>query len=152
MSRLADLGDKFSNLPTLIVEFEEAFEGIEENLRLSGKALDKALNEQSTWPIFYAQRRAELKTIMKYLDAQVSAARGRLARRYVENYSRTLGERVMNSFIDSEDEYLKINELYLEIAELHDKFDDAVSAFDKRGFALRDLTAARIATIQNATL
>lgn len=152
MSRLGDLGINFANIPSLIDEYEQAFTTVAENLRLGGKALDHALNEQSTWPIYYAQRRAELKTILKFLDAQVSSTRGTLARRYVENYSRSLGERVMNSYIDSEPEFLRMNELYLEVAELYDKYDSAVDAFDKRGFALRDLTAARIATIQNAIL
>lgn len=152
MSRIADLGVKFSNLPALIAEYEQAFENVEEHLRLGGKALDKSLAEQGAWPIYYAQRRAELKTIMKYLDAQVAAVRGRVARRYNENSSIKLGERMLNNYIDADDEFLKINELYLEVGELHEKYDAAVDAFDKRGFALRDLTAARVASIQNAIL
>lgn len=152
MSRIADLGDKNINLPKLIGEYEDALEGIENNLKLGGKTHDKALQEQATWPIYYAQRRAELKTLMKFIDAQVSSVRGSFSRRYNENYSTKLGERMMERYIDNEEGYLKVYELYLEVAELHDKFDAAVDAFDKRGFALRDLTAARVAQIQSALL
>ena len=152
MSRIADLGTKFNNLPTLIAEYEKAFQNVEDHLRISGKALDKALAEQGAHPVFYGQRRAEIKSILKYLDAQVSAVRGRLTRKFNENYNPKLGERMMNGYIDAEPEYLAIHELYLEVAELYEKFDAACDAFDKRGFALRDLTSARVHSIQSAML
>jgi hypothetical protein len=152
MSRIADLGEKNINLPKLIGEYEDALSTIDDNLKLSGKTHDQALKEQATWPIYYSQRRAELKTLMKYLDAQVASVRGSFSRRYNENYSTKLGERMMERYIDNEEAYVKMYELYLEVAELHDKFDAAVDAFDKRGFALRDITAARVAQIQSALL
>lgn len=152
MSKIADLGPANSKLPNVIATYEDGLAEVQDNLRLTGKLHDKALQEQATWPIYYSERRAELKTLMKYLDAQVYAVRGRLTRKYNENYSKQLGERMMNSYIDAEEEYLRMHELYLEVAELHDKYDAVVDAFDKRGFALRDLTSARIAQIQNATL
>jgi hypothetical protein len=152
MSRIHQLGVKNANLPVLIGEFEDAFAEIEQHLSLTGKTLDSALKEQGSWVIYYAQRRAELKTVLSYLDDQVSAVRGQLAKRYVENYSRALGERVMNSFIDSEPEYLKVRELYLEVEDLYSRYDAAVNAFEKRGYALRDLTNARIHQLQNSQL
>lgn len=152
MSRLADLGHQYNNLPNLIAEYEDAFADVAEHLRLAGKMLEVAQKEQGAWPIYYATRRAELKTILDYLDDRVSAKRGELAKRYVENYSRQVGERVMNSFIDSEPEYLKIRELYLEVEDLYRRYDAAVDAFDKRGYAIRDITNARINQLQNSQL
>lgn len=152
MSRIADLGAKLVNLPALIAEYEQAFENIEANLTIKGKTLDQALKEQSTYPIYYDARRVELKTLMKYLDAQVSRVRGQLTKKYKENYSRELGERQLNSYIDQEEDYLKMNELYLECEELYEKYVAAVEAFTKRGFALRDITLARVNQIQDALL
>lgn len=149
MSRIAELGPKNINLPKLIAQYEDDFDKVADNLRITGKLLGECLREQGTWPIYYSQRRAELKTLLKHMDGEVSAVRGGLAKRYVENYSRALGERVMNSYIDSEAEYLSMNSLYLEILELYEKYDAAVDAFEKRGFALRDLTLARVHSIQD---
>lgn len=152
MSKIGLIGPKNAGLPVLIAEYEDAFQDVEQHLKLTGKSLDSALKEQGSWVIFYAQRRAELKTILKYMDDQVAAVRGSLAKRYVENYSRALGERVMNSFIDGEQEYLRIRELYLEVEDLYNRYDAAVDAFEKRGYALRDLTNARIHQLQNSQL
>lgn len=152
MSRISQLGPKYANLPEVLEEFERAFVDVVDHLRLTGKTLDKALQEQGAWIIFYAQRRAELKTLLKYLDDRVSAVRGKLAKQYVESYSRTIGERVMSSYIDSEPEYLTIRELYLEVEDLFNRYDAAVDAFEKRGYALRDLTNARIHQLQNSLL
>lgn len=152
MSRIIDLGLNYSKLPTLIAEYEDAFANVEEHLKLTGKILDTALKEQGAWIIYYAQRRAELKTVLKYLDDRVSAVRGALAKRYVENYPRSLGERVMSSYIDSEPEYLNIRELYLEVEDLYARYDAAVDAFEKRGYALRDITNARIHSLQTSQL
>lgn len=149
MSKITELGPENANLPTLVVQYEVDLEAAEANLKISGKTLDVALREQATWPIYYSQRRAELKSLMKYLDTKVSAVRGTIARRYVENYSRTLGERVMNSYIDAEPEYIKAYQLYLEIAELYEKYDSVCEAYTIRGFALRDLTTARVNSIQD---
>jgi hypothetical protein len=148
MSKIAELGQSMSNLPALIIQYEADLEAAVENLKISGKILDLALREQGTWPNYYSQRRAELKTLMKYLESNVAATRSRIARRY-EQYSIKLSDRLLYSYIDGEDEFLKINQLYLEVEELYSKYDAVVDAFDKRGFALRDLTLARVHSIQD---
>lgn len=141
-----------SNLPKVIAEYEQAFEGVEQNLRLTGKTLDAALKEQGAWIIYYGARRGELKTLLKFMDDQVASVRGSVTKRYVENYSRQVGERVMNTFVDAEPEYLSMRELYLEIEDLYNRYDAAVDAFEKRGYALRDLTNARIHQLETSQL
>ena len=61
MSRIGDLGPKMANLPQLISEYELAFSRIESDLTIRGKTLETALKEQATFPIYYDQRRVELK-------------------------------------------------------------------------------------------
>lgn len=144
MSRIPDLGEKNAKLPALLAEYESELDAIEERLRIKGKLLEVAQQEQCAWPMFYEARRVELKTLVKYFDDQVSKVRGTLVRRYTENYSRSLGERAMNSYIDADEAYLKMRELYLEVEELYEKYAAIADAFTKRGFALRDLTTAKV--------
>lgn len=144
MSRIADLGSGYKNLPALIAEYEAEIDAAPERLTLKGKTLAEALKEQCSWPMFYEVRKAEVKTLVKYIEAQVEKVRGQLGRRYKDNLSLDVGERMLNSFINSEAEYLKVNELRLEVEELYEKYSAMDKAFDKRGFALRDMTTAKV--------
>lgn len=152
MSRIQDLGNKLANLPTVIAEYEEAFIDVKTHLKLTGKTLEQAQKEQGSWTIYYSSRRAELKTLLKYLDDLVSATRGNVTKRYVENYSRSVGERVLATFVDADPEYLKMRELYLEVEDLYNRYDAAVDAFERRGYTIRDITNARINNLHNSDL
>ena len=149
MSRVDLVGFKLTQIPDLIATYETDLAEADEHLQFRTKTLNTSLREQGTWPAYYGQRLAELKKLLKYMDAQVSAVRGRLARGYVENYSRALGERVMNTYIDSEPEYLNMYQLYLEVQEIHDKYTIVYDNFTTRSFALRDMTLARVNDVQD---
>ena len=152
MSIIDKLGENLCNLPKVIAEFEDAFVAVEKNLTIKGKTLNAAQVEQTAYPFYYAALRAELKTLVNILDMRVSKVRGQLVKKYKENYSRDLGERQLNSYVDQEEPYLQARELYLECEELLEKYSAAVDAFTKRGFALRDLTEARVNDIHDTPL
>lgn len=149
MSRIGDLGPNLANLPNIIASYEDALQQAREVLPIENKTLERAHKEQCAWIGYFDERRAELKTLVKYLMANESKVRGQLVRRYTERSTRALGERAMNSYIDSEAEYLAAHELLLEVEELYEKYTAVVEAFNKRGFALRDITAARVADVQH---
>lgn len=152
MSRIGDLGSNFANLPTLIAEYEDALELAREILPVHNKTLEKALKEQCAYIVYFDERRAEIKTLVKHMTIQVAKVRGGLVRKFNEGHNRSLGERMINSYIDNEDSYIQVHELLLEIEELYDKYVAVVEAFTKRGFALRDMTSARIADVHNTPL
>ena len=152
MTRIAELGPKFEHLPAILAEYDDDLANVEGHLQVKGKTLEQALKEQASWPFWYDDRRAEVKALLKFMESKVQAVRGKLARQYVENYSRQLNERTMNAYIDSEAEYLSISQLYLEIDELYEKYTAVIDAFTKRGFALRDMTALRIHSMENVML
>lgn len=147
MSRIQDLGKNNTNLPNLIHEYDNEIKEAEDRLRIRGKLLEVAQQEQCAWPLFYEVRKTELKSLVKYFQAEVARVRGTHVRRYTENYSRQLGDRAMNGYIDAEESYLQMNQLLLEVEELYDQYVSICEAFTKRGFALRDLTSAKIAEI-----
>jgi hypothetical protein len=152
MSRIQDLGKSFANLPQIIADYEQAFANITQDLAVKGKMLEVALREQASNSYYYESRKAELKVLLKYMDSQVAKVRGTLIRRYKENYSRDLGERQLNNYVDAETDYLTVYELYLECEELYEKYSAACDAFTKRGFALRDITNARCDSVHDSEL
>lgn len=153
MSNIAKLkgipADVMVRLPALMAGYELDIEQVEQRLSLKGKSGAEALKEQAAWPIYYGMKKAELDKLVKFMDSQVKACRGKLYRKTVDVSARDLGERARERYIDNEPEYQDYNELYLELEELRDKFAAVSDAFDRRGFALRDWTALKIASMQD---
>ena len=152
MSRIPDLGTKYANLPGMIHEYDTELSEAAKRLSIRGKNLDVALQEQCAWPLFYDVKRAELKTLVKYFDSQKASVRGMLTRKFKENYSRDIGDRMTEKYIDNEPDYLQIHGLCLEIEEIYDQYNAVMDAFKVRGFALRDLTEAKVASIHNSLI
>jgi hypothetical protein len=152
MSAVEKISSSLARLPDLIMQFEEDLTGIEDILAVRGKTLEHALKEQAAYPYYFDSRRCELKTLAKFLEANMSSVRGKLTRQYIEQSSRALSERVMNSYIDHESEFATAHVLYLEAFELLEKYEAISEAFTKRGYALRDITAARTKDVHNAIL
>lgn len=148
MSKIDLLKKDFSILPDILAEYDEALEQARELLPIAGKTLNTAQKEQCGGYAFFDERRAELKTLVKFMSAQVDKVRGELTRKYMGS-SRDMGERLIAKYIDSEQAYLSMHELLLEVEEIYEKYTAVVDAFTKRGYALKDLTAARIAEIHN---
>lgn len=152
MSIMLRLGINMSKLPNLLEQYTEDLSTYADNLVISGKTLEKSLREQATWSAFYGERAVELGIIVKHLEAQVKKVRGRLSAQYNENYNPALSERMTDKYIDKEDDYLDTYEMLLEVQELYEKYKMVLDAFNRRGFALRDITSARIAEIHQVTL
>jgi hypothetical protein len=152
LSRIPDLGKNFERLPDLLSEYDEHLALAPERIAIKGKIIEEALKEQAAWPVFYDEKRRELNTLVKYMDSRVNAIRGKLTRAYTENYSRELSDRLKDKYIDNETDFLSINEIYLEIYELAEKYEAVVEAFKVRGFALRDITTLRVNSLHDGTL
>lgn len=143
---------ELTDIPSLVAQYEEDLSSYTENLTITGKTLERALKEQPTWSAYYGEKLVELDILVKYMEAQVKRVRGKLVVQYNENYNPALSERMMDKYIDKEPEYLSIYDFMLEIKGIRDKYELVLEAFNRRGFALRDLTAARVAEVQSYTL
>lgn len=156
MSRISEIRGSWEklkeNLPTLLFEYHEDLDLAEKRLSLKGKTMEAALKDQAAWPIVYANMKAELDTILKYVALQVDRQRGIAYQRYTEQYSRELSDRAKERYIDQNEDYLKYQELYLEVQEVREKASAVVDAFTTRGFALRDLTQIRINQLHSVEL
>lgn len=152
MSRIGDLGKEMSNLPSLLAGYDEQLDQARLVIPVKGKTLETAQREQCSWFVYFDERRVELKTLVKYMTAHVAKVRGALTRKYNEVPSKALGERLIKNYIDHDIEYLKAYELLLEVEELFEKYESITDAFTKRGFALRDITSARISEVHNTPI
>lgn len=152
MTRIAALGSKLEHLPDILERYENELDGAELQIKLEGKKLEHANVENASWQVFYDQRRIELKTVVDYLDARVQKIRGRLFRSYTESHQRELSDRAKDKYIDNEQAFLDMYELYLEAKELYNKYQAVVDAFTTRGYALNNITKIRVASLEDVEL
>lgn len=155
MSRLDIVSGKFEDvaeqLPRLLETYERLIESAPQKLSVIGKTLEEALKEQAEYPHAFLNAKAELEALRKFMSAEVNKIRSQEYRKY-EQYSRSLSDRAIDKYIDSEEIFLLYNRLYLEIDEMHGKITAVCDAFTTRGFALRDVTQIRINQIHTAVL
>lgn len=155
MSLIPDLAMKDgvpTGLPDIIANYESELVEAKENLIIKGKTLEKANFENPTWQLYYDQRRVELHTLLKYLDGLVASARGKLFRSYTETYQRDISDRAKDQYINNEPAYLDMYEIYLEIKDVHDRYQAICDAYKSRGYALNNITKIRVASLEDAII
>lgn len=160
MSKIPDLGnlkstdlkERFKNLPDLLATYDSELKNAEQDLAIKGKSLENANKENPSLYSFYDERRLELKTLVDFMDNQVARTRGRLWRTFTENNNRELSDRSKDKYIDGEQAYLDIYEIYLEVKDLQQQYESVVEAFKLRGYALKNITEIRVASLENVLL
>lgn len=134
------LHQNVANVVKIIEVFEDDLKDYKEHLRLKGKNLVVANNEQPSWLVYYDARRTKLKASLDFMEAHVQSVRGKLWKDYTENYSRDLQTKDKEQYINNEPNFLNAYELYLELKELYDRYVAIVDAFKARGYALNNIT------------
>ncbi len=154
MSPLDKIAQDITLLPDVLAEYEALIEeeAVKANLFIKGKVLETANTEQSGWVFYYSSRKAEVYSIVKWLEAKLGAVRGKFFKQYTEHYTRELNDRTKDKYIDNEKEVLAQLELYLQVKELHEKYVAVCDAFTARGFALRNITELRIRSLEDSII
>jgi hypothetical protein len=154
LSALDRIVGNIHRLPAVLEEYERGLdqETVEANLAIKGKVLEVANTEQAGWLLYYSSRKAELYALLKWLEGQLSAVRGKHFRAYTEHYQRELSDRQKDKYIDNEQDVQVQLELYLTVKEMHDRYEAVVDAFQARGFALRNITELRIRSLEDSVI
>lgn len=151
MSIRKQLGDNYKNLGKILAPYITDLNNKDENIILKGKNLEFANKEQVAWISYYDERRIELETFVKFFNAELLNVRATLFKA-MEQYPRELSDRMKDKYIDGNDEYLKVYELYLSVKELYNHYVSIVETFKARGFALRNITEIRINSLEDVTI
>ena len=149
---MIDIGIDYENLPDVLIKYEDILDGAYDNLTIKGKTLEAANREQPVLLFTYDQHRVELETLLKYFEYQSNKVRSNLFKNFTENFSIELGDRAKQLYIDREPTFNTINSLLLEVRELCKKYESLAEAFKARGYALKNITDARINQIYNEVI
>ena len=132
-------------IPTLLIEYEDDIREADKRLSMSGKSGAQTQKEQCAWPVYYGMKKAEINKLLSFIEMRVEAVRSELYKTYNSvQAARVLPDRTIEKYIDGEDKYLSIREMYLEVQELKDKYTVICESFTQRGFALRDWTTLKV--------
>jgi hypothetical protein len=136
----------------VLADYEKHLEHTEKHLKIKGKTLAEANKEHASHHYYYNLKKIEIKTVCDYLEKYLDSIRGRLYVKYNEKNSRSLTHTQIDRYIDKDEEYLEWYEVYLAVKESKETFTAVVDAFNSRGFALKNITSAIIANVQESVL
>lgn len=141
-----------SNLVEILDEYDQVFDKAEQDLEIAGKTLHDANKDQPNHMSFYGSKLVELKALQKFVDMHANSIRGTLWSEYKEKYSITLGTKDIDQYCNKEEKFININQLVILVHESVGHFEALLEAFRARGFALRNITEARIAEVSEFVL
>ena len=151
MSIVRQLGKNLEHFDTIMEGYEKELLEAKPRLELKGKTLEDANKEQASWRYYYDARKSELSVLVEHFEKQVARVRARLFKG-LEKYPRDLSDRAKDKYIDQEADYLDMYNILLEVREMYTKYSALVSAFEARGWALRNVTEIHIHNIRENTL
>lgn len=153
MSTIAKLGGtNLPNLPKVLASIEKRLDGWEKNIQLDGKNIEIANVEQPSWIAYYDQLCVETGIILDYVELQVKKVRAERIKYVRSNSSREYTDTAIQKVIDDNEEFIKIQELYLEVKEIYDKCKAVVEAFKQRSYSLNNIVKIREAELENITI
>lgn len=144
MSKIEEIKDP-KNIPDVLAPYQAELDTVESKLLIEGKKLEHANREQPQWQYYFEIRKVELNSLIKYLETDLNRIRGKLFKNFTENHRMDLSDRAKDKYIDNEPAYLAKYEIYLEVKEVYDKYTAICEAFQSRGYALNNITRARVA-------
>lgn len=147
MSRIAELGSDYTELLTILAQYDNELTSAKDKLTATGR-LDVLIGKTSGYLHYYDQRKTELHTLVKFFQSEEARIRSCLFRSYKENFSRALNANEINKYIDGESTYINIHGLLLEVEEMYELYKVAVDSFMNRHYALSNITKLRVAQLE----
>jgi len=148
MSLIPHLGDGYEKLPAILDQFAKELLPAKEQFSNDGKLLENCLSKNSALMHYYDERRIRLHTLVKFFKMEKERVQSNLFKKYNENYSRDLGLQLIAKYVASEDEYIFVGKLALEVEELYEEYVSVVDTFKQRHYELTNMTKLRIANLE----
>ena len=147
-----NLGKNYEKLPAILDAYQVDYEECISNQNIAGKTLGQVCTENSSWGSYYAERASELKHLHEYMEMRLSETTGKLYQGFKKGSNIALGEREILHYIKSDPIYIKSHIAMLEVREMLDKFNAAVQTFKNIGYAMNNLTALKVAGLEDTML
>lgn len=152
MTRIATLLDSHENIMSIIVKYETALIESEGDVVIAGKTLEDANKEQGILLVKYARLHAEARNVVRLLEARGESIRARKHKDVKRTSDLALNDRTIDKYVEGDQDVLDHVALIIEVRALEEKLAAVVEAIKMRGYALNNITRARVESVHMAVL
>lgn len=140
------------NSETILSKYEKIYVLAQEDVKLNSKTIQEACMNHSSLYLYYYDKLCELTRLSTNVQIEIDRLRGIHTKKYNENYSISLGDRIMSKYIESESEIVKAKQTLAEVDEMKEKFEGVKDSFISRGYQLNNITKQRVSEIEEGLL
>jgi len=154
MSTLKKIQEDITLIPAYLEAFDVVLldENVKKDISIENKTPLDCNSEQGVITQKYVYCLAEARTLMDFVEIHVKQKKTILHRDLIENSKHSFTDREREKLFDDDEEYVKLQILYLEIKERHDKFKGLLDAIGSRGYALNNITKLMVEYIEKTVL
>lgn len=131
-----------SLLPEELKKYDSKFSDWKSDLQLKGKSINDVLIEHSSISAYYDQLRAEINTILKYIEILQGEREGQVMQIIREDSRRDYTHNSILLLIKKDKEYVKLRKLWLEVNEMYDKISSVCNQFKQQAYILHSIVEA----------
>ena len=144
--------DRLDLIIPLLPKYEEKIAAAESIFKLEGRRLEEIARTFPHYRVNYDQSYQELKALEEWVNNIKEKKVGKLWKKYLEGYQRTLTSRDIQAYIASEKEVVEINQIIMEVSLLKNHCLSIVEAIKNMGWMLGHVTKLRVAEMQDSIL
>lgn len=138
-------------LPPILEKWEREISKAAALFELEGRRLEEIARVLPQHQAYYSMLTQESKQLVKWLENYKSKLEAR-ATKNINSGSRAVGTREAAIYINGEKDIVEINQLIIEAALVHQKFDCIVDAFQQMGWMVGNITKLRVASLNDVVL
>ena len=144
--------DKLEEIIPLLPRYEKKIAASEQIFKLDGRRLEEVARTLPAYQASYDQSYQELKALEEWINNIKEKRIGKLWKKYLEGYQRTLSTRDIQAYINSEKEIVDLNQIIIEVTLLKNNTLAIVEAIKNLGWMVGHITKIRIAELQETIL
>ena len=143
---------RLGKIPGRIAIYEQLIENAESVFQLKGRGLEDLCKDHAQNLMFYDVMLQECKTIEETIKAKVEEIEGQLFQKYHSGMQVKLNSIEIRQYIKGDPQYVKANEILLEVQHTKRRMEAVVEALKSLGWSINSIVKLRIAQLDHVSL
>jgi hypothetical protein len=144
--------ERLGDIVPLLPNYEKKIAAAESIFKIEGRRLEEIMRTLPHYQSSYDQSYQELKSLQEWVENIKEKKTGKLWKKYLEGYSRSLSTKDIQCYIAAEKDIVELNQIIIEISLLKSSMYSIVDALKQLGWQMSSITKLRIAEMQEAIL